>query len=157
MKAAETFKTGVARWRALDGLSVPELRVELAEARLMRAMLDALDTRIVSLLETATRAVGTHEQRAAETSMRGEVLSPKARRAAVRISEIVSPVSPLLRARCPHRRMERNCSLSSTMTGVARDGDDDAISRVASLSTFGTDVCGEICPTVPHPLGRVDP
>ena len=62
MKAAETFKTGVARWRALDGLSVPELRVELAEARRMRAMLDALDTRIVSLIEAATRSVGTHEQ-----------------------------------------------------------------------------------------------
>jgi hypothetical protein len=154
MKAAETFKTGVARWRALDGLSVPELRVELAEARRMRAMLDALDTRIVSLLETATRAVGTHEQRVAETSMRGNVSSPKTRRGAVRSSEIVSPVSPLLRARCPHRRMDRIRSFGSTRSVIVRRIGGGVLGASVRLLCLCRDLT--LVETVPHPLGRVD-
>jgi len=155
MKAAETFKTGVARWRALDGLSVPELRVELAEARRMRAMLDALDTRIVSLLETATRAVGTHEQRVAETSMRGNVLSPKARRAAVRISEIVSPVSPCREMWCPHRRMDRIRSFGSTMNEIVRGIDGGVRGGSVRMLCLCRDLT--LVETVQHPLGRVDP
>jgi hypothetical protein len=52
----------VLTWRALDGLSVPELRAELVEARRARAMLDARVTDIVTRVEAATRAVGTHER-----------------------------------------------------------------------------------------------
>ncbi len=109
----------------------------------------------VGCVSSSAREVGTHERGAAETLMRGEVLSPKARWVAVRISEIFPPLSPLLRARCPHRRMDRIRSFGSTLTVVARDGDDDTVSRIAALSTFSTDVCGGVCPTVPHPLGRV--
>jgi len=131
----------------------------------------------VARFEAATRAVGTHERSASEASISGDSTNPDTRSVAVQSSGILSPasasgsglqwiavhsseifppLSPLLRARCPHRRMDRIRSFGSTLTVVARDGDDDGtVSRVAALSTFSTDVCGEICPTVPHPLGMV--
>jgi hypothetical protein len=69
MKAAERFTGAVAGWRALDGLSVPELRAELVEARRVRAMVDARVTDIVTRVEAATRAVGTHERAIPEVEL----------------------------------------------------------------------------------------
>ena len=79
MKAAELITVGVPGRGDLVGCSVPDLRECLDGSRRARAVLDAFDTRIVSLIETATRAVGMYEQHALETSMRSDVLSPNAR------------------------------------------------------------------------------
>ena len=62
MKAAELITVGVPGRGDLVGCSVPDLRECLDGSRRARAVLDAFDTRIVSLIEAATRAVGTHEQ-----------------------------------------------------------------------------------------------
>jgi hypothetical protein len=62
MKAAELITVGVPGRDDLSGCSVPDLRECLDGSRRARAVLDAFDTRIVSLLETATRTVGTHER-----------------------------------------------------------------------------------------------
>jgi hypothetical protein len=64
-------------------------------------------------------------------------------------------VSPLSNALRPQGRMDRIRSIGSMLTVVMREGDDDAVLRVAAVSRFSTDVCGEVCPSVPHPLGRV--
>ncbi len=76
MQAAEKFTGDTARCRALDGLSVPELRAELVEARRVRAMVDARVTDIVTRVEGVARACGTHERCASETQMIGDSSNP---------------------------------------------------------------------------------
>jgi hypothetical protein len=176
MKPAEMITVGVPGRGDLSGCSVPDLRECLDGSRRARAVLDAFDTRIVSLLETAARAVGTHERGASKASMSDDSSNPDtqwvvvqssgillpasvqrldARSISVQSSEISSPVSPCRETWRPHRRMDRIRMLGSMKVVVMRDGNDGTNVRVAAVSIFGTDVCGEVCPSVPHPLGRV--
>lgn len=48
--------------RDVNGMSVPELRAELADIRRMRAVLDARTVDIAALLDASTTAVGTHDR-----------------------------------------------------------------------------------------------
>jgi hypothetical protein len=85
-----------------------------------------------------------------------EVLSPGEFDVRVQSLEILSPASPLPGAPRPHRRMDRIRMLDSMKNVVMRDGDDGTNVRVAAVSILMTDVRGEVCPSVPHPLGRVE-
>jgi hypothetical protein len=180
MSVSETLSvvSGLPGFRELGPLMVRELRVELADVRRLRAVLDGRLVDIVRRIEESTREVGTHERGASEASMGDNSSNPDTRSVAVQSSGILSPaswprldtrsisvqssesfspVSPCRRARRPHRRMDRICSSGSTMSVVMRGGNDGTVLRVASVSKFSTDVCGEVCPSVPHPLGTVLP
>ncbi|MFM8856568.1 MAG: DUF222 domain-containing protein, partial [Actinomycetota bacterium] len=67
--AALVALSGVPGFRELDGLNIRELRVELAEARRFRSMLDGRVVDIVRRIEDSTREVGTHERSIPEVEL----------------------------------------------------------------------------------------
>ena len=71
--------SGVTSFRDVGSLDLRELRVELVEMKRLRSVVDGRLVDIVRRIEESTREVGTHERDIAETSMRGDVLSPNAR------------------------------------------------------------------------------
>jgi len=145
---------GVPGFRDVGSLTVRELRVELADVPRLRAVLDGRLVDIVCRIEESTGEVGTHEGGQSETWMRGASLSPDTRSVAVQGSESFSPPSPCCETWCPHRRMDGNCSLSSTMyVFVRRIG-----GGVRGASVRMLCLCRDLTlvETVPHPLGRVD-
>ena len=166
---------GVPGFRDVGSLTVRELRVELADVPRLRAVLDGRLVDIVRRIEESTGEVGTHEGGQSETWMRGASLSPDTRsvavqssgilpsasasssglhRIAVQSSEIVSPVSPLSNALRPHRRMDRNRSLSSTMYVFVRRIGGGVLGASVRMLCLCRDLT--VVETVQYPLGRVD-
>jgi hypothetical protein len=156
MLVSETLSvvSGVPGFRDLRSLTVRELRVELADVRRLRAVLDGRLVDIARRIEESTREVGTHEGGQSETWMRGASLSPDTRSVAVQSLGSFSPPSPCCETWCPHVRMDGNCSLSSTMNDIVHDVDGSfACSSVRMLCSRRDAARVE---TVPHPLGRVN-
>jgi hypothetical protein len=54
--------SGLPGFRDVETLTLPELRVELADARRLRSVLDGRVVDIVRRIEESTRAIGTHER-----------------------------------------------------------------------------------------------
>ena len=65
MKSVSESLSAVAGWpvfRDVDSLNLRELRVELADMRRLRSVLDGRVVDIVRRIEESTREVGTHER-----------------------------------------------------------------------------------------------
>jgi hypothetical protein len=106
MSVSETLSvvSGLPGFREVGSLMVGELRVELADVKRRRAVMEWRLVDIVRRIEESTQEVGTRERDVTATSMRGEVVSPTVRWVAVRLSEILLPASPRSNARCAARR-----------------------------------------------------
>jgi hypothetical protein len=61
--------SGLPGFRELDALNLRELRVELAEARRFRSMMDSRVVDIARRIEESTREVGTHERSIPEVEL----------------------------------------------------------------------------------------